>query len=65
MTFQGAGEDLAASLDDKDDAFACVTTLLDDTLEQADTALDEAKKALQHSTAGGSSQVSEWAMLSQ
>ena len=44
---QTASNDLAAALDDKDDAFESVTALLDDTLEQADIALDEAKRALQ------------------
>ena len=44
---QAAGDDLQAALDDKDEAFESVTALLDDTLEQADIALDEAKRALQ------------------
>ena len=46
-TMQAAGDDLQAALGDKDEAFESVTALLDDTLEQADIALDEAKRALQ------------------
>lgn len=52
---QTASDDLAAALDDKDDAFDSVTALLDDTLEQADIALDDAKRALQQSDAPGAS----------
>lgn len=33
------------ALTDKDDAFECVTALLDDTLDQADAAVGAAKKA--------------------
>ena len=45
---QGASPDLEEAFQDKDEAFECVTTLLDDTLEQADIALEAAKKALKH-----------------
>lgn len=44
---QGASNEVEQALDDKDDVFEFVTALLDDTLEQADAAVDAAKHALQ------------------
>ena len=55
---QGASTDLEEAFRDKDDAFECVTALLDDTLEQADAAVDAAKEALQQGDIGATSQVS-------
>ena len=54
---QGASPDLEEAFQDKDEAFECVTTLLDDTLEQADIALEAAKKALKHGDNASTSQV--------
>ena len=55
---QGASTDLEEAFQDKDDAFECVTALLDDTLEQADAAVDAAKKALKQGDIEATSQVS-------
>ena len=54
---QGASIDLEEAFQDKDDAFECVTALLDDTLEQADAAVETAKKALKQGDIGATSQV--------
>lgn len=55
---QGAGLDLQEALQDKDEAFEAVTALLDDTLEQADAALETAKKALKEADNAAISHVS-------
>ena len=55
---QGASIDLEEAFQDKDDAFECVTALLDDTLEQADAAVETAKKALKQGDIAATSQVS-------
>ena len=55
---QGAGLDLPEALQDKDEAFEAVTALLDDTLEQADAALEKAKKELLQSDNAASGHVS-------
>lgn len=55
---QGASTDLEEAFQDKDDAFECVTALLDDTLEQADAAVETAKKALKQGDIAATGQVS-------
>ena len=54
---QGASSAVEEALDDKDEAFDFVTALLDDTLEQADAAVDAAKRALQRGDNPAVSQV--------
>ncbi|KAL0022885.1 hypothetical protein WJX77_003651 [Trebouxia sp. C0004] len=53
----GASANLEEAFQDKDDAFECVTALLDDTLEQADAAVETAKKALKQADNAATSQV--------
>ncbi|KAL0022532.1 hypothetical protein WJX79_009245 [Trebouxia sp. C0005] len=53
----GASTDLEEAFQDKDDAFECVTALLDDTLEQADAAVETAKKALKQGDIAATGQV--------
>ncbi|KAA6429127.1 MAG: exosome component 10-like [Trebouxia sp. A1-2] len=55
--FYGASTDLEEAFQDKDDAFECVTALLDDTLEQADAAVETAKKALKQGDIAATGQV--------
>ena len=55
---QGANSEVEEALDDKDEAFEYVTALLDDTLEQADAAVDSAKRALQRGENPATSKVS-------
>lgn len=54
---QGASNEVDEALDDKDEAFEFVTALLDDTLEQADAAVDAAKRALEQGQNPAFSQV--------
>ena len=55
---QGASSEVEEALDDKDEACEYVTALLDDTLEQADAAVDAAKRALQRGENPATSKVS-------
>ena len=48
-TMQAAGDGLQAALDHRDRASESVTAVLDYALEQADSALDEARRAMQQS----------------
>lgn len=54
---QGSSSEVEEALADKDEAFEFVTALLDDTLEQADAAVDTAKQALQRGDNPAISQV--------
>ena len=58
LFLQGAGPDLQKTLQDKDEAFESVTALLDETLDQADAAIEKAKKALKQAEGAVPSHVS-------